>query len=189
MARLDELLEALNADASMMLEELDGFVASNVCGPQPVESQVLLPWILGLQGDEQPRFESPAQRDELLALIDRHQASVQDALGAGEGFAPIMMHDEQGKASGNLWAIGFLRGISLCAKAWEPIDDDEALSGLLEPFEVLAEELDMETGEVTAPVPEEDRQGLIDHMIEASFEFYEFFEPARERQAQEMRRH
>lgn len=183
LARLDELLDALNPDGAMLLEEIDGFFAACVCGPEPVSTAELVGTVLGLEPDETPAFESAAQQAELESLLDRHRASIAQALAEGEGFSPILMHDDDGRTGGNLWAIGFLRGISLRPDGWEAIEDDEDLLALLEPFEALAEELDLETGEVRAPVPDDERQNLIDAMAEAAFQFYEHFEGARARAA------
>lgn len=181
LARLDEILDALNPDGAMLLEEIDGFFAACVCGPEPVATAELVGPVLGLEADETPTFESPAQRAELESLLERHRASIAQALADGEGFSPILMHDDSGRTGGNLWAIGFLRGISLRPDGWEVIEDDEDLLTLLEPFEALAEELDLETGEVRAPVPDDERQNLIDAMAEAAFQFYERFEGDRAR--------
>lgn len=177
--RLDELLEALNPDGAMLLEELDGFFSALVAGPVPGDPEQHLDEVLGLDEGTQPAFDGDAQRAELLALLERHWRSIDEALGDGEGFAPILMHDDQGRPGGNLWAIGFLRGISLAPDAWEAVEDDPEMAPLLEPFETLAEELDLETGETVNPVDPDERQGLIDAMAEAAFAFHEYFAAVR----------
>jgi uncharacterized protein len=177
--RLDELLEALNPNGAMLLEELDGFFSALVAGPVPGAPGQHLDELLGLDEGAQPAFDGDAQRAELLALLERHWQSIDEALTQGEGFAPILMHDDEGRPGGNLWAIGFLRGISLAADAWEPVEDDPEMASLLEPFETLAEELDLETGETVNPVEQDERRELIDAMAEAAFAFHEYFAAAR----------
>jgi uncharacterized protein len=179
LARLDELLEALNPDGAMLLEELDGFFAAWVCGSAAIDFDAILVQVLGLEEGDQPAFGSPERRVELSSLLARHRASIARALAAGEGFSPILMHDDDGRIGANLWAIGFLRGISLDPEGWESIEDDEELVSLLEPFEALAEEIDMRSGDVRAPVPDDERQNLIDAMAEAAFQFYAHFESER----------
>lgn len=177
--RLDTLLESANPDGAMMLEEIDGFFAAIACGPAPIKPAEYLPEVLGLE-DGSPPAASP-HADELGALLHRHAQSIDTALHAGEGFAPILMHDEQGVPQGNLWAIGFLRGVALRPDGWESLDEEEQWADLFEPFETLAEEIDLTTGEVQHPITREHRQDLIEAMVDAAFELAEYFEADRQR--------
>ncbi len=171
--RLDALLDELSPDTAMLLEELDGFMAAVACTPDDIDIEELLPEILGLDDDEEPAFGSAAQASEFKELLERHLMSVAEALSAGEGFAPILMHDDDGTPQGNLWAVGFLRGMTVQPDAWDRLDESEETGALFEPFEALAEEIDFETGEVSAAVAPERRQELIEAMIEAAFSFHE----------------
>ena len=171
--RLDALLDELSPDTAMLLEELDGFMAAIACTPDDVEFEELLPEILGLDEDEEPHFGSAAEAEEFKELIERHLMSVAEALAAGEGFAPILMHDDDGEPQGNLWAVGFLRGITVHPEAWDELDEAEETGALFEPFETLAEEIDFESGEVGTALAPERRRELIEAMIEAAFSFHE----------------
>lgn len=179
LARLDELLESLSPDAAMLLEELDGFFAAVACTPDAPEMAELLDEILGLDEGEAPLFVSEQQEAEFLDLLVRHLRSVGEALSAGEGFSPILMHDDEGSPQGNLWAVGFLRGIGVQPDAWDALEQEEGAGALFEPFETLAEEIDFETGEVSKAVDAGQRQELIEAMIEACFAFHERLEPQR----------
>lgn len=179
LARLDELLEAISPDAAMLLEELDGFFAAISCSPEAVTVAELLPEVLGLDEGEAPLFVSATQRTEFEGLLARHLRSVGEALAAGEGFSPILMHDDEGTPQGNLWAVGFLRGVGVHPDAWDELEADETTGLLFEPFETLAEEIDFETGEVSQAVAADQRQELIEAMIEAAFAFHERLAPQR----------
>ncbi len=179
LARLDELLETLSPDAAMLLEELDGFFAAIACSPETSSIPDLLPEVLGLDPGEPVEFVSAEQETEFTALLARHLRSVGEALTAGEGFSPILMHDDDGTPQGNLWAVGFLRGVGVHPDAWDEIEGDESTESLFEPFETLAEEIDFETGEVSQAVAADQRQELIEAMIEATFAFHESLEPQR----------
>jgi uncharacterized protein len=91
-----------------------------------------------------------------------------------------MERDEDGESAGNLWAIGFLRGIDAQAGEWSGLDDDPDLGDWLEPFELLAQERDLATGEVVAPI-EGDRRAVVDDMVDSAFALYHHYEPARSR--------
>ncbi len=171
--RLDGFLDALSPDTAMLLEELDGFMAAIACTPEDVDVEELLPEILGLDDDEEQAFSSEAQKGEFKELLQRHLMSVAESLAAGEGFAPILMHDDDGTPQGNLWAVGFLRGVAVNPDSWDQFEESEETGALFEPFETLAEEIDFETGEVSAAVAPEHRQELIEAMIEAAFSFHE----------------
>lgn len=171
--RLDGFLDALSPDTAMLLEELDGFMAAIACTPDDIDVEELLPEVLGLDDDEEPVFSSEDEAREFKELLERHLMSVAEALSAGEGFAPILMHDDDGTPQGNLWAVGFLRGITVHPEAWDQLEEAEETGALFEPFETLAEEIDFETGEVSVAVAPERRQDLIEAMIEAAFGFHE----------------
>lgn len=171
--RLDGFLDALSPDTAMLLEELDGFMAAIACTPDDIDVEELLPEILGLDDDEEPVFSSEEEAREFKELLERHLMSVAEALSAGEGFAPILMHDDDGTPQGNLWAVGFLRGITVHPEVWDQLEEAEETGALFEPFETLAEEIDFETGEVSAALAPERRQDLIEAMIEAAFGFHE----------------
>jgi uncharacterized protein len=176
LARVDALLEAVDPDAAMVLEELDGFLTALACSPRPMPDDDALALACG--GEPGAPAAASAQRDELGALLRRHRLSIVAALHAGEGLEPVMERDEAGESLGNLWAIGFLRGIDAQPDDWVGLDDDEDLLDWLEPFGLLAEERDLETGEIVEPI-DDDRAALIEDMIDSAFAFYHHYEPAR----------
>jgi uncharacterized protein len=183
LARIDALLEAIDPDAAMVLEELDGFLTALACSPRPVPDEVALALACGREPDGAGRVPAaPAgpEAEELAGLLRRHRLSITAALHAGEGLEPVMERDEQGRSAGNLWAIGFLRGIDAQAGEWAGLDDDPDLADWLEPFELLAQERDLATDEVVAPI-EGDRQAVVEDMIDSAFAFYHHYEPARSR--------
>lgn len=201
LARIDALLEAIDPDAAMVLEELDGFLTALACSPRPLSDEAALALACGddddaddtadgsgasasaataAPGGAPPRASAGAEREELAGLLRRHRLSIIAALHAGEGLEPVMERDEAGESAGNLWAIGFLRGIDAQADEWSGLDDDPDLADWLEPFELLAEERDLASGELVAPI-DGDRQAVVEDMIDSAFAFYHHYEPARSR--------
>lgn len=179
LSRLDELFEAISPDNAMLLEELDGFFTALVCSPDRLPVDAAIHDVLGLEPDQEPAYESDAQAAELRGLLQRHLGSIEQALHAGEGFAPILMHDDDGTPGGNLWAIGFLRGLSLQPDSWKAIDEDSDLADLFEPIEALAGEFDEDSGEIRRTMNDKQRQEAVDAMIESTFALYDYFSPVR----------
>lgn len=184
LARIDALLEAIDPDAAMVLEELDGFLTALACSPRPLPDEAALALACGAEAGPEPDVGAEAgagpEREELAGLLRRHRLSIVAALHAGEGLEPVMERDDNGESAGNLWAIGFLRGIDAQSGEWSGLDDDADLADWLEPFELLAEERDLASDEVVAPI-EGDRQAVVEDMIDSAFAFYHHYEPARSR--------
>ena len=52
LARIDALLEAIDPDAAMVLEELDGFLTALACSPRPLPDDVALALACGAEADD-----------------------------------------------------------------------------------------------------------------------------------------
>ncbi|MFA7504888.1 MAG: UPF0149 family protein [Burkholderiaceae bacterium] len=192
LARIDALLEAIDPDAAMVLEELDGFLTALACSPRPLPDEIAIAIACGADdGDDDtvPGLDwatawaaasASPELGELAGLLRRHRLSITAALHAGEGLEPVMERDEAGESAGNLWAIGFLRGIDAQAEEWAGLDEDADLADWLEPFELLAVERDLVSDEIVAPI-DGDRQAVVEDMIDSAFAFYHHHEPARSR--------
>jgi uncharacterized protein len=111
MDRVSGLLERFGNKRSMNLEQLDGFFAALISGPQVVPPSDYLPVIFG---DEMVLWDSVNAQPMLQdfpSLIMRHWNAIADALHSGEVFLPLLLQDENGITRANDWAIGFLRGM------------------------------------------------------------------------------
>lgn len=183
LTRLDDLLAQANEEDSMVAEELDGFFAALACCPEPVPMHEYLPLVLGEDPDEDtPSKLSDEDQLALQKLLTRHWNSVVGQLYEGVGFAPVLSHDENDEVSGNAWAIGFVRGMSMRPDAWDALEEDEDASQALDPVIRLVEEVEPPEGEqAPEPIPPEQRKTAIDEMLEGVMTLYDFFAPARER--------
>jgi uncharacterized protein len=130
---LEARLIAIDPDDSMAVEELDGFCAALACSPQPVPREEWLAMVLGESDRAAVALRGEGEDASLLKLIERHRFAVATMLYEGEGFAPVLAYDEDGKAWGNAWAIGFARGMAMRPDAWSAIEDDEDYGDALEP--------------------------------------------------------
>jgi uncharacterized protein len=144
---LESSLAAIDPDDSMAVEELDGFFAALACCPEPVPREEWLPLVLGDSSRARAALDAADGDDATLRLVERHRASVASMLYAGDGFAPVLAYDEQGRAWGNAWAIGFARGMALRPDAWGDLDDDEEFADALDPLMRLVADAQMDRDE------------------------------------------
>jgi len=185
LARLDALLEAANPDGSMTLEELDGFFAALACSPERVPAEEYLSVALGAEPD-QPGAAATSRLSEadgqtLRKLLESHRQAVSGQLHSGEGYAPVMGQDENGRAQGNAWAIGFVRGMALRPDGWDELDEDEEFSDALDPLMRLVEEVEPDEDDEPLPISDEERGPLIEAMFEGVMDAYERLRATRER--------
>src|SRR3974390_3016058 len=124
---LGELLDQLSEDGAMDLEELDGFFAALHCCPQLVATAEYLPEILGsgefAELDE--FFQTREAAHLLFTHLLHHWNAVGEALRTQEFFLPLLLEDDDGRAHGNNWCIGFMRGVDMREQSWQEIFDDE----------------------------------------------------------------
>jgi len=195
-ARLEALLEAADPQESMVVEELDGFLAALACCPEPVPQEEWLPEVLGSSSVQAP--------EPLLKLLERHRTAVAGMLYEGAGYSPVLAYDDEGVALGNAWAIGFVRGMALRPDAWAGLDDDDEHADALDPVMRLVAEAegvdgdDEEAGEVRYlngggnsadsaasgqgdAIAGDERDELLHAMFDGVQDVFDFFRDERER--------
>ena len=151
----------------MNLEEVDGFFAALICGPETVLPSEYLREIWGadLDADEAVFFRQ--ELEELLHLIMRYWNFIANALQSNDVFIPLLLEDEKGVANANDWATGFVRGMELRRDSWSDLIHDKDHGGSLIPIFILAHEHDPDPE--LRPYPEsistEQRETLIVHLV------------------------
>lgn len=177
--RLSEILESLSPDA-MNLEMLDGFFAALICSPDMVMPNEYLPIIFG---GEDYSFDSEEQAMEFFNLTMRHWNFIADellqTLKKPHVYLPILFEDENGIKLGNDWAIGFMKGTWLSHNGWGEFMNDEDHAGSIIPIMMLYHEHDDDEETRTPPIPLEQREDIIMHMIAGLVHIYKFFAPHR----------
>ena len=174
---LSEILERLGNDHSMNLEQLDGFFAALICGPELVPPSKYLPKICG----SPTFFEDTPSAHEFFSLIMRHWNAVADTLNSGEVYLPLLLEDESGIALGNDWANGFLRGMELGKDDWDLMLDDEDHGGSLFAIFALANENnpDPEMRPYKDPISADLRETLIAGVAAGTMQIYRYFKAQR----------
>jgi len=116
--RLSGILGRFDNKQPMNLEQLDGFLAALICGPEIVRPSEYLPVIYGSDMVLEDSFGSQSVLQDFLSLIMRHWNVIADTLHSGDVFLPLLLEDENGISHGNDWAKGFLRGMELRRADW-----------------------------------------------------------------------
>jgi yecA family protein len=117
---IDSLLRTYK---SMPLVGAHGFLAANLCLPEPKNIETLLPYLFGGQ---LPPFQYDEQNTltNLLAVL---QASVEDQLNnQGDAFSPLDFLEKADEVEQEvvtdalaLWCLGFIHGLRVEADYWE----------------------------------------------------------------------
>lgn len=125
-------IAAVGGDEGILdVSELDGLLTAIVSGPN-----VVLPsrWGPALWGMEEYTWDSVDQAQRILNLILRHQNSIADLLiHDPRSFEPMFLEREaDGKTYVIVdeWCFGYMRGVTLDAKAWEVPDTVDALQAI-----------------------------------------------------------
>ena len=188
---LAAFLDGLAEDGAMNLEELDGFFAALHCCPELVLPSEYLPEVFGSDDlDSEDLFVNEEHAKLMLGLIMDHWNTVGNAFCTKEFFLPLLLEDDQGKARGNDWAIGFLRGVWMRRDTWREILEDENKAGWFVPIFALAHENDPdpEMRPYKDLVTEEQKENLLAGVSAAVTAMYRYFEPHRKREAAGMRK-
>ena len=183
--RLEELLLRSDGEGAMNLEEVDGFFAALICGPEIVLPSEYLPEVWGLEsgGGDVP-FDDLEELQEFLDLLMRHWNNIAHTLSSGEIFLPFLQENEDGIVCANDWAWGFMRGVEMRHDAWVELFNDEEHAGPLIPILVLFHEHDPdpEMRPYEEPMSAERREELIVGVAAAVTILYRYFAPHRRRE-------
>jgi uncharacterized protein len=175
--RLGDFLIACEGDSAMNLEELDGFFAALIAGPETVLPSEYLPEIFGC---ELADFETPEEANEILELLMRHWNGIAQTLSSGDVHVPLLLQDETGVALANDWAIGFMRGMYLRHDGWAGLIEDEEHGGCLLPMMILYHEHDEDPEMRPEPISPEKRETIIVHMTAGLMGAYRYFRERRQ---------
>jgi len=123
--RLEEFLRSCKGGKAMNIEELDGFFAALIAGPEVVLPSEYLPEVCGGEMSDTCEVASLDEATDILALLMRHWNDIAHTLGKDEVYVPLLLEDENGVTPGNDWACGFLRGVDLRHDGWKTLIADE----------------------------------------------------------------
>jgi uncharacterized protein len=117
---------------AMRLDELDGFIAALICGPDLVPPSE---WMPVLWGGEGPVWKSIEEAQDILGLIMRLWNADAHAINTGSDYEPILgfrrneLGLEVSVADG--WCYGFATGIRLRSDLWFKSRSEKVLKLLM----------------------------------------------------------
>src|SRR5437667_1722487 len=162
--RLEEFLRSCKGGKAMNIEELDGFFAALIAGPEVVLPSEYLPEVCGGEMSDTCEVASLDEATDILALLMRHWNDIAHTLGKDEVYVPLLLEDENGVTPGNDWACGFLRGVDLRHDGWKTLIADEDHAGCMIPVLMLCHDHDEDTPVRTKPIRPEQRERSNDYM-------------------------
>ena len=171
--RLGDFLKGCAGGKAMNVEELDGFFAALVAGPEVVMPSEYLPEVFGGETDAH-EFGSLEEAKNILALLMRHWNDIAATLSKDDLYRPILLEDENGVPQGNDWARGFMRGVKMC-HGWADLIADEEHGGCMVPVLMLYHEHDPDPEMRPEPIGAEQREKLIAHMAAGLVGAYGYF--------------
>jgi uncharacterized protein len=182
--RLSSVLGRFGSKRSMNLEQIDGFLAALVCGPDNVPPSEYLPRIWGDNIVLEDTFASNLIFEDFISLLMRHWNVIVGTLQSGDVHLPLLLPDGNGIAHANDWANGFVRGMEIRKPDWADLLDDGKHGGYLIPILALAHEHDPdpELRPYSEPISAERREKLIVGAAAAVTQIYRYFQARRLRE-------
>ena len=126
--QLDEELLALGEE-TMLLEELDGFIAGLLVCPDLIKPGEWLPVVWNRDStDQQSAFEDPDHVNRVLGLVMEHYNSVaRTLLERPDRYSPLFsVATRNGDILWELWIEGFETAVELRPEAWQKLLNADA---------------------------------------------------------------
>ncbi len=177
--RLGEFLESCHGGLAMNIEEVDGFFAALIAGPDLVAPSEYLPEVFGSEKLDDHVFEDLDQANDILGLLTRHWNTIAATLYNDDLYSPILFEDENGVCAGNDWAWGFMCGVDMRHESWAEFINDDEHSGWMLPVLILYHEHDEDPEMRPPPITPEKREDIIAHMVAGLLGAYRHFRPER----------
>jgi uncharacterized protein len=172
---LGRFLKDCKGGKAMNIEELDGFFAALIVGPEIILPSEYMPEVFGSETPETYQFESLEEANEILGLMIRHWNDIAGTLSKGKVYFPLLQLDDNGEEHGNDWARGFIRGTRMRQDGWVELLADDDHGGCLIPMMMLYHEHDEDPSMRPKPIGPEQRKKVISSMAAGLVEAYLYF--------------
>ena len=179
------LLSDIVSDEAMVFEAVDGYLTAIVIGPKTVAPSRWLSGIRGPTEEDAPAFETIAQAQRILELLMRHMNGIAgQMMHDPDTFEPMCVtatypDDPHEYDDGEMWAIGFMEGVSLSQDDWQPLLADPRGREMLRPIQLLGS-LDLSTDDKLLVKTPEQREALTKEISASVAAIHRFWLPYRE---------
>ena len=173
--RLAEFLKNCKSGKGMNIEQLDGFFAALIAGPESVMPSEYYREVFGGEMADACEFGSLDEANEILGLMMRHWNTIASVLHKGEVYLPLLLEDADGMGHGNDWARGFMRGMGMRHEGWAELVNDEEQGWCLIPMMMLYHEHDEDPEMRPNPISPEKREEVIVHVAAGLVAAYRHF--------------
>ncbi len=181
---LDQFLLYLDAEESMTLDMLDGFLHAIAIGPETVMPSQWLPKVWGQEdGGMMPPADDLEQVNHLLGLVMRHFNSIVFGFGQHPPFVEPLWGTVQYEDLGEfddaeMWAYGFCEGVKLNPVAWQPLMNDPQSARWYRPIGLLGAD-DFSPDQDALTLTPEQREALAREIEEGLLHIHAFWLPLR----------
>jgi uncharacterized protein len=173
--RIGDFLDVCKGGKAMNVEELDGFFAALIAGPETVMPSEYYPEVFGGEMTDTCEFSSLDEANEILGLLMRHWNTIAGTLLKGEVYVPLLLEDDAGTAQGNDWARGFMSGMDMRHESWAELIQDEEHGARLLPMMMLFHEHDEDPEMRPETITPEKREEIILYMAAGLMGAYKYF--------------
>jgi uncharacterized protein len=178
--RLGDFLKSCKGGRAVNVEQLDGFFAALIAGPEVVMPSEYNREVFGGEMSDACEFRSLDEANEILGLMMRHWNTIAATLNKDEVYVPLLLEDENGMVQGNDWARGFMRGMHMRHDGWAELVNDDKHGGCLIPMMMLCHEHDEDPEMRPKPITPEKREEVIVHMAAGLLQAYQYFRERRQ---------
>jgi uncharacterized protein len=184
----DFLMSESTSYETMSIDALDGYLTAIVIGPITLDFNQ---WFLGIWGpteEDAPNFESEEEAQHIIDLIIRQMNGIvsqfEDDHNDIEPIFVAIVHegDTREYVDAEMWAYGFMQGIELCKKDWQPFFDDPNGQEVFRPIYLLGSD-DVSPEEETHTETPEQSEELAEQIPESLAWIYRFWLPYRQASA------
>jgi uncharacterized protein len=137
------LLNEVDSDEVMTIDILDGYLHAIAIAPVTLHPKQWLPQVWGM-GTFMPPMESIDQLNHVLGLVMRHFNGIIAGLQREpQELSPVwatMTYRGKDYDEAEGWAYGFVEGMKLCWKDWQPILETPEGKSWFRPIALLGEE-------------------------------------------------
>lgn len=182
---LDQFLLYMDAEESMTMDMLDGFLHALAIGPETMMPSQWLPKVWGQEdGDMMPPADDMEQGNRLLGWVMRHFNSI--IIGFEESppvLAPLwstVQYDAMGEfEDAEMWAYGFSEGVKLSQAAWQALFNHPDGQLWYRPIGLLGKD-DFSPDQDDLTRTPEQRQALAEAIEDSLVQIHAFWLPLRQ---------